>query len=42
MWCGTLFYSKFKKPSSGQARFLERRRDCRLSDRIVPIKMIAI
>jgi len=42
--CGrsTLFYSNFKKPSSVQAWFLERRDDGQLSDCIVPIEMIAI
>jgi hypothetical protein len=39
---GSLFYSNFKKPSSVQARFPERRRDCQLSDRIVPDEMISI
>ncbi len=39
---GTLFYSNFKKPSSVQAWFLERRDDCQVSDRIVPVEMIAI
>ena len=36
------FYSNFKKPSSVQARFPERRRDGQSSDRIVPIEMISI
>jgi hypothetical protein len=42
MRCRSLFYSNFKKPSSAQARFPERRRDGHVSDRIVPIEMIAI
>jgi hypothetical protein len=39
---GTLFYSNFKKPSSGQAQFLECRRDCQFPDRIVTMEMISI